>query len=268
MLPKAREALMSDWLSDWRWRIAEVALGILVFLVALQLTGLVDVARLIKDYQVLIGILLGVGATGALGFWSVTVTLRANAETALAQREREIEQERIGARAMILAELMVMHDGLSTMYQVCMEGRKRNNFTVPKFLGGSELYQGYRGQIAKVGLLPKDELLCVVSAYATQEGMYANWKWMEQLQNTYDTNKINQPHEVFVTGLNSLLRRVEAAIVALGGEIMPRGRNTLGAPEASSAPLAVTEERTPASSDRRVIAMLQERAAAATAAGP
>jgi len=162
---------------------------------------------------------------------------------------------------------MVMHDGLSTMYQVCMEGRKRNNFTVPKFLGGSELYQGYRGQIAKVGLLPKEQLLSVVWAYATQEGMYANWKWMEQLQNNYDTNKINQPHEVFVTGLNALLRRVETAIVALGGEIMPRSRN-LGAPEASAAPLAVTEERPPAASDRRVIAMLQERGVPATAGGP
>ena len=264
MLPRAREALMSDW----RWWVAEVAVGILGFLVALHLTGLVDVAHLIKDYQVLIGILLGVGATSALGFWSITMTLRANAETALAQREQEVEQERVGARAMILAELMVMHDGLSTMYQVCMEGRKRNNFTVPKFLGGSELYQGYRGQIAKVGLLPKDQLLSVVWAYATQEGMYANWKWMEQLQNDYDTNKINQPHEVFVTGLNALLRRVEAAIVALGGEIIPRGRNTLGAPEASAAPLAVTEERPAAAADRRVIAMLQERGVPAAAGGP
>jgi hypothetical protein len=104
-------------------------------------------------------------------------------------------------------------------------------------------------------------LLSVVWAYATQEGMYSNWKWMEQLQNGYDTNKINQPHEVFVTGLNTLLRRVEAAIIALGGEIIPR-RGSLGAPEPSSSPLpvsslAVSEDRPPAPSDRRVIAMVQ-----------
>jgi len=142
MLPRAREAL----LSDWRWWIAEVGLGVLVVLIALQMTGLVDVANLIKEYQLLIGF----GVIGGLGFWSVTATLRANAEGALAQREREIEHERVGARAMILAELMVMHDGLSTMHQVCMEGRKRSNFTVPKFMGGSELYQGYRGQISEV----------------------------------------------------------------------------------------------------------------------
>src|SRR5262245_16651498 len=137
MFPRAREALMSDW----RWRLAEVALGILVFFVALQLTGLVDVARLIKDYQVLIGILLGVGATGGLGFWGVIMTLRGNAETALAQREQEIEQERTGARAMILAELMVMHDGLSRMDQVCMEGRRGNTYEEPKYLGRDELEQ-------------------------------------------------------------------------------------------------------------------------------
>jgi hypothetical protein len=254
MLPRAREALISDW----RWWFAEVVLGVLVLLVALHLTGLVDVALLIKDYQLLIGMLLGVGATGAVGFWSVTATMKANAEGALLQREREIEQERVGARAMILAELMVMQESLSTMYQVCMEGRKRNNFTVPKFMGGAELYQGYRGQIAKVGLLPKDQLLSVVWAYATQEGMYANWKWMEQLQDTYDTTKLNQPHEVFVTGLSTVLRRVEAAIVALGGEVMSRGRTTLGAPEPSPpAALALSEERPPATSDRRVIAMVQ-----------
>jgi hypothetical protein len=241
MLPKAREAL----LSDWRWWIGEVALGILVVLVALQLTGLVDVAHFIKEYQLLIG----------LAFWSVTATLRANAEGALAQREKEIEHERIGARAMILAELMVMHDGLSTMHQVCMEGRKRSNFTVPKFMGGSELYQGYRGQVAKVGLLPKDQLLSVVWAYATQEGMYSNWKWMEQLQDAYDTSKINQPHEVFITGLTTLLRRVETAIVALGGEVMPRNRNSLGAPEPLASALAVPDDRPQAPVERRVIAM-------------
>jgi hypothetical protein len=253
MLPRAREALISDW----RWRIAEVVVGILGLFVALQVTGLVDVAHILRDYQLLIGTLLGIGGTGALGFWAVVTTLRTNAETVLLQREREIEQDRIGARAMILAELMVMHDGLTTMHQVCMEGRKRNNFTVPKFMGGSELYQGYRGQIAKVGLLSKDQLLSVVWAYATQEGMYSNWKWMEQLQTGYDTNKSNQPHEVFMTGLNTLLRRVEAAIVALGGEIMPRNRNSLGAPEATTSALAVPAERPPAPADRRVIAIAQ-----------
>ena len=254
MLPKAREAL----LSDWRWWIGEVALGVLLVLIALHATGLLDVAQLIKDYQLLMGTLIGIGATGALGFWSVTTTLRANAENALAQREREIEVERVGARAMILAELMVMHEGLSTMHQVCMEGRKRNNFTVPKFMGGSELYQGYRGQIAKVGLLPKDQLLSVVWAYATQEGMYSNWKWMEQLQDSYDTSKINQPHEVFITGLNTLLRRIETAIVALGGEVMPRNRASLGIPEPTSASaLPGPEDRGHAPIERRVIAMAQ-----------
>jgi hypothetical protein len=248
MLPRAREAL----LSDWRWWIAEVGLGVLVVLIALQMTGLVDVANLIKEYQLLIGF----GVIGGLGFWSVTATLRANAEGALAQREREIEHERVGARAMILAELMVMHDGLSTMHQVCMEGRKRSNFTVPKFMGGSELYQGYRGQISKVGLLPEDQLLSVVWAYATQEGMYSNWKWMEQLQDAYDTSKINQPHEVFITGLNTLLRRVETAIVALGGEVM-RNRSSLGAPEAAASALAVPDDRPLAPVERRVIAMAQ-----------
>ena len=258
MLPKAREALISDW----RWRLAEGALGVLVFLIALHATGLVDVAHIIKEYQLLIGMLVGIGSTGGLGFWSVITVLKANAESALLQREREIEQERVGARAMILAELMVMQDGLSTMYQVCMEGRKRNNFTVPKFMGGSELAQAYRGQNGKIGLLSKEQMLSVVWAYATQEGMYSNWKWMEQLQNGYDTNKINQPHEVFVTGLSTLLRRVEAAIIALGGEIMPRSRSSLGAPEPSSSPLPVsplpvTEDRPPAPSDRRAIAMVQ-----------
>jgi hypothetical protein len=247
MLPRAREAL----LSDWRWWIVEVALGILVVLIALQLTGLVDVAQVIKEYQLLIGF----AATGGVGFWGVTATLRANAEGALAQREREIEQERVGARAMILAELMVMHDSLCTMHQVCMEGRKRSNFTVPKFMGGSETYQGYRGQVAKVGLLPKDQLLSVVWAYATQEGMYSNWKWMEQLQDAYDTSKINQPHEVFITGLTTLLRRVETAIVALGGEVMPRNRNSLGAPEPLASALAVPDDRPQAPVERRVIAM-------------
>ena len=254
MFPRAREALISDW----RWRIAEGALGVVVLFVALHATGLVDVALLIKDYQLLIGTLVGIGATGGLGFWSVTMALRSNAEGALLQREREIEQERVGARAMLLAELMVMHDGLSTMYHVCMEGRKRNNFTVPKFMGGSELYQGYRGQIARVGLLAEDQLLSVVSAYATQEGMYANWKWMEQLQSNYDTNKINQPHEVFVTGLNTLLRRIEAAIAALGGEVASRNRATLGLPEsAAPAALPASEDRPAATTDRRVIAMVQ-----------
>jgi len=253
MLPRAREAL----LSDWRWWIGEVALGVLVVLVALQVTGLVDVVQFIRDFQLLLGTLIGFAVTGGLGFWSVTATLRANAEMALAQREREIEHERVGARAMILAELMVMHDGLSTMHQVCMEGRKRSNFTVPKFMGTSELYQGYRGQISRVGLLPKDQLLSVVWAYATQEGMYSNWKWMEQLQDAYDTSKINQPHEVFVTGLNTLLRRVETAIVALGGEVMPRNRNTLGAPEPSTSAIAVADERAQAPVERRVIAMAQ-----------
>jgi hypothetical protein len=254
MLPKAREVL----LSDWRWLIGEVGLGILVVLIALHATGLVDIAGLMRDYQLLIGTLVGIGATGALGFCMVTATLRANADAALAQREREIEQERVGARAMIVAELMVMHEGLSTMHQVCMEGRKRNNFTVPKFMGGSELYQGYRGQIAKVGLLPKDQLLSVVWAYATQEGMYSNWKWMEQLQDAYDTSKLNQPHEVFITGLNTLLRRVETAIVALGGEVMPRNRTSLGVPEpASPAALTGPEDRSPAPVERRVIAMAQ-----------
>ena len=249
MLPRAREAL----LSDWRWWIAEVALGILVVLIALQLTGLVDVAQVIKDYQLLIGF----AAAGGLGFWSVTATLKANAESALAQRERELEHERVGARAMILAELMVMHDSLSTMHQVCMEGRKRSNFTVPKFMGGSEMYQGYRGQISRVGLLPKDQLLAVVWAYATQEGMYSNWKWMEQLQDAYDTSKINQPHEVFITGLNTLLRRVETAIVALGGEVLPRNRTSLGAPGLPTSSLAVPEDRPPAPVERRVIALAQ-----------
>src|SRR5262245_22146276 len=250
MLPRAREI----FLSDWRWRIGEVALGVLVVLVALQLTGLVDVANFLREFQVLIGI----AAIGGLGFWGVTATLRANAEAALAQREREMEHERVGARAMILAELMVMHDGLSTMHQVCMEGRKRSNFTVPKFMGGSELYQGYRGQIAKVGLLPKDQLLSVVWAYATQEGMYSNWKWMEQLQDSYDTSKINQPHEVFITGLNTLLRRIETAIVALGGEVMPRNRASLGIPEpASASALPGPEDRPHAPIERRVIAMAQ-----------
>ena len=254
MLPRAREVL----LSDWRWLIGEVGLGVLVVLIALHATGLVDVARCIQDYQLLIGTLVGMGATGAVGFWAVTTTLRSNAENALAQREREIELERVGARAMIMAELMVMHEGLSTMHQVCMEGRKRNNFTVPKFLGGAELYQGYRGQIAKVGLLPKDQLLSVVWAYATQEGMYANWKWMEQLQEAYDTSKLNQPHEVFITGLNSLLRRVETAIVALGGEVMPRNRASLGMPEpASTAALPGPDDRPLAAIERRVIAMAQ-----------
>jgi hypothetical protein len=254
MFPRAREAL----LSDWRWWIGEVALGVLVVLIALHATGLVDVARIIKDYQLLMGTLIGIAATGALGFSSVTTTLRANAESAQAQREREVELERVGARAMILAELMVMHEGLSTMHQVCMEGRKRNNFTVPKFMGGSELYQGYRGQIAKVGLLPKDQLLSVVWAYATQEGMYSNWKWMEQLQDAYDTSKLNQPHEVFITGLNTLLRRIETAIVALGGEVMPRNRASLGIPEAASASaLAGPEDRSHAPIERRVIAMAQ-----------
>ena len=60
MLPKAREAL----LSDWRWWIGEVALGVLVVLVALQMTGLVDVAHFIKEYQLLIGL----AATGAWDF--------------------------------------------------------------------------------------------------------------------------------------------------------------------------------------------------------
>src|SRR5262245_53643240 len=252
MLPRAREAL----LSDWRWWIGEVALGVLVVLVALQVTGLVDVVQFIRDFQLLLGTLIGFAVTGGLGFWSVTATLRANAEMALAQREREIEHERVGARAMILAELMVMHDGLSTMHQVCMEGRKRSNFTVPKFMGTSELYQGYRGQISRVGLLPKDQLLSVVWAYATQEGMYSNWKWMEQLQDAYDTSKINQPHEVFVTGLNTLLRRVETAIVALGGEVM-RNRSSLGAPEPAASALAVPDDRPPAPVERRVIAMAQ-----------
>src|SRR5215813_6318005 len=105
MLPRAREAL----LSDWRWWIGEVALGVLLVLVALNATGLLDVAGLIRDYQLLLGTLIGIAATGALGFWSVTTTLRTNAENVLAQREREIELERVGARAMILAELMVMH---------------------------------------------------------------------------------------------------------------------------------------------------------------
>jgi hypothetical protein len=249
MLPRAREIL----LSDWRWRIGEGALGVLVVLVALQLTGLADVANFLREFQVLIGI----AAIGGLGFWSVTTTLRANAESALAQREREIEHERVGARAMILAELMVMHDGLSTMHQVCMEGRKRGNFTVPKFMGGSEMYQGYRGQVSKVGLLAKDQLLSVVWAYATQEGMYSNWKWMEQLQDAYDTSKLNQPHEVFITGLNTLLRRVETAIVALGGEVIPRSRNSLGAPEPAASALAVPDDRPQAPIERRVIAMAQ-----------
>jgi hypothetical protein len=252
MFPKAREALL--W--DWRWRIAEVSLGVLVVMIALQATGLVDIAGRIRDYQLLIGTLVGITAAGGVGFWSVTATLRANAEATLAQREREIEHERVGARAMILAELMVMHDSLSTMHQVCMEGRKRNNFTVPKFMGGSELFQGYRGQIAKVGLLPKDQLLSVVWAYATQEGVYSNWKWMEQLQDAYDTSKLNQPHEVFITGLNTLLRRVETAIVALGGEVMPRNRTSLGVSEPTGpSALAGPEDRSHAPVERRVIAM-------------
>jgi hypothetical protein len=106
-------------------------------------------------------------------------------------------------------------------------------------------------------LLSKDQLLSVVWAYATQEGMYSNWKWMEQLQTGYDTNKSNQPHEVFLAGLNTLLRRVEAAIVALGGEIMPRNRTSLGAPETMPSALAMPAERPPATADRRVIAMAQ-----------
>jgi hypothetical protein len=252
MFPRAREALVSDW----RWRAGEVALGVLAFLIALQASGLVDIAYLLKEYQLLIGTLGGIGATGGLGFWSVTAILKANGESALMQREREIENERVGARAMLLAELMVMHDGLTTMHQVCMEGRKRSNFTVPKFMGGSEMSQGYRGQIAKIGLLSKDQMLAVVWAYATQEGMYSNWKWMEQLQNGYDTSKLNQPHEVFVTGLGTLLRRVETAIVALGGELLPRNRNTLGAPEPAGTPLAVADDR-PAPTERRVVAMVQ-----------
>src|SRR5262245_15292517 len=250
MLPKAREI----FLSDWRWLIGEVGLGVLVVLIALQATGLVDIAGFVRDYQLLMGTLIGFAATGAVGFWSVTATLRANADAALSQLEREVEQERVGARAMIVAELMVMHEGLSTMHQVCMEVRMRNNFRVPKFMGGSELYQGYRGQIAKVGLLPKDQLLSVVWAYATQEGMYSNWKWMEQLQDAYDTSKLNQPHEVFITGLNTLLRRVETAIVALGGEVIPRSRNSL---EPAASALAVPDDRPQAPIERRVTAMAQ-----------
>ncbi|HJZ30450.1 MAG TPA: hypothetical protein VKF35_05065 [Hyphomicrobiaceae bacterium] len=251
MLPRAREVLISDW----RWLVGEMVLGVLVVLIGLGVSGLVDVAQILKDYQVLIGTLFGIGATGLAGFFMITSTMRANAESVLLQREREIEQERVGARAMILAELMVMQDNLSIMHQVCMEGRKRNNFTVPKFMGASEMSRGYRGQLAKIGLLSNDQMLSVVWAYATQEGMYSNWKWMEQLQSTYDTTKNNQPHEVFVTSLQSLLRRVEAAIVALGGEILPRNRNSLSAPEASPLPLA--EERPQPLAERRAVALAQ-----------
>jgi hypothetical protein len=63
---------------------------------------------------------------------------------------------------------------------------------------------------------------------------------------------------VFITGLNSLLRRVETAIVALGGEVMPRNRTGLGMPEpANTAALPGPDDRPLAAIERRVIAMAQ-----------
>lgn len=234
MLRRIQQALETD-----RRYQAATGLVVLGFAVAAQLLGWVDVAKFIKDYQALIGTVVG----ALLVVWNVNTTLRTNAENAQKQKEREVEQERTAVRAAIRAELTALHRDLAARVTTLKSMQKEGNFAVPKHFEGEALCRAYRAVLPKIGLLKDDEVRAVVRAYAEYESMIGTASSLEDFQlqllkaGRIKLDSVNPPYTGYVSKVEYTAGYVKTAVEALGGKaelmnemLQPVQKNKLAGP--------------------------------------
>lgn len=194
----------------------QVAVSAVLMLLFLQAIGVVHICKFIRDYQGLIGTLVA----GGIGFWSVNQTLRGNAATTREQREREIAHDRDTVRATILAELTVLHRVLVHMLTVAQAMSTEGKFWIPKFIRGSELTRAYFAVIEKVRLLSTEQIVAVVTAYSSYEGLSEITRVVGEAQrgdSTSDTQKPIDAFSVYRRSIETAISHVRVAIETLGG---------------------------------------------------